>query len=206
LTKAFSKRRQWTSLPSVISEESPCYSSFLIASYLHTLLLVNISPSVSICSPLFHNNWWLSLSVYLTSQRECLKQTTQQQSHLHNRMASAKKARTSSDVDPYSAAHIYYGTEANRKSKNHIRARSYSSVSRALLFDYPAPTDRSNPQNPSSASVLSGLFEVRKPRRRGSHGKLTSQLYSLRHYAANTLAQMKPPFCLENSFCMWMPL
>lgn len=68
--------------------------------------------------------------------------------------ASPRKARTSNEIDPYSAAHIYYGAEATHKSKNHFRARTYSS-------------------NQGSVSALNGLFEPRKPRRRGSHDETT---------------------------------
>ena len=39
-----------------------------------------------------------------------------------------RKQRTSSDVDPFSAAHIYYA-EPHYQPKNHTRTRTYSSVS-----------------------------------------------------------------------------
>jgi hypothetical protein len=44
-----------------------------------------------------------------------------------------RKQRTSSEIDPFSAAHIYYA-EPHYQPKNHYRTRTYSSVSWMTLF------------------------------------------------------------------------
>jgi alpha,alpha-trehalase len=101
---------------------------------------------------------------------------------------SPRKTRTSNEIDPYSAAHIYYGAEATLKSKNLFRARTYSSVSRDItVVAMPSNTDMTNLQNQSSVSALNGLFEPRKPKRRGSHGKPTLHM---RHSAYQLLMQL----------------
>ncbi|KZF19009.1 glycoside hydrolase family 37 protein [Xylona heveae TC161] len=62
----------------------------------------------------------------------------------------APRRRTSSDLDPYSAAHIYYGDEAESLIRNHGRNRTYSTI-----VDSPqANTTRK---------------ELKTPIRRGSH-------------------------------------
>ena len=43
-------------------------------------------------------------------------------------MTSPLRARSSNEIDPYSAAHVYYGQNAIHKS-NHFRTRTFSTVS-----------------------------------------------------------------------------
>ncbi|ESZ96507.1 neutral trehalase [Sclerotinia borealis F-4128] len=62
-----------------------------------------------------------------------------------------RKQRTSSsssDVDPFAAAHVYYGNDANQKSFRQFRTRTYSS---------------------NQSTLSKPIFDLKKPKRRGSH-------------------------------------
>lgn len=48
---------------------------------------------------------------------------------LTDTMSSPRKVRTSNEIDPYAAAHVYYGPDSHHISKNHFRTRTYSTVS-----------------------------------------------------------------------------
>ena len=50
------------------------------------------------------------------------------------KMSSPRKHRASGEVDPYSAAHIYYGNEVYHTSRDRSRTRTYSTTVSTLLL------------------------------------------------------------------------
>jgi hypothetical protein len=81
-------------------------------------------------------------------------------------MSSPLRTRLSNELDPYSAAHVYY--DQNSHKPNHFRTRTFSTVSSTACNPF-SFTDRSLLQNQAPTFDRTGL---KAPIRRSSHGKL----------------------------------